>query len=124
MYNKFVLAAILILTIGAIFLHYKIPAKMLLLIRSVFRIKEQRQTQTISPAIVLGIDYTDTHEKVEIQVKYQLQVMPEKGRNFVIEINEIVPKNMLKKLGPGSKISVRYNPKNLKDIYLAGTSIL
>jgi hypothetical protein len=48
-----------------------------------------------------------------------MQIQPDKGRNFIAEINETISLNDLEKLSEGKRIHVMYNPFNLKEVILA-----
>jgi hypothetical protein len=52
------------------------------------------------------------------QVKLQMQVQPEQGRNFVTEAHEVLSFVDLSRLHVGSTLVVRYNPANTKEIMI------
>ena len=70
----------------------------------------------ISKAIVLSVENTGAMVNDQAQLKMQLQVLPDKGRNFVIELKETVSPADSKDLRTGSTIRVKYNPANTKEI--------
>jgi hypothetical protein len=101
-----------------------IPAILLLrmLFRSLFsqgNTKEQRsRSQLEANAVILAIEITGLSINHQAQVKLQMQVLPEKGRNFVAEIKEVFTVKELAALQAGHTMRVKYNPANTKEIAL------
>ena len=71
----------------------------------------QKQNDTEAEAIVLGIYKTGHYIDDQPQMKLQIQVLPDKGRNFIAEAFLLVGN---KKIDAGLKIKVRYNATNNK----------
>ncbi len=69
-------------------------------------------------AIVLSIEQTGLYLDHKPQVKMQMQVLPEQGRNFVAEIKEILSFLDLDAIKAGSLVIVKYNPANIKEVSL------
>ena len=67
-------------------------------------------------ARVLSVFPTGKYLKFKLQVSIQLQVMPPAGRNFVVELKTLVTMNDLSRLENGGKVTVRYDPENVKSI--------
>ena len=74
-------------------------------------------------AIVLSIKKAGSSSGKQPQVKMQMQVQPERGRNFVTEINEIIPLAELANYNTGMKIKVKYNPRNTKEVLVVKQSV-
>lgn len=69
-------------------------------------------------AIILSIELTGLVVSQQTQVKLQLQVLPEKGRNFVAELKELFAIHELVALQTGDAVKVKYNPANNREIAL------
>jgi hypothetical protein len=69
-------------------------------------------------AIVLTIEQTGLFMNHKPQVKMQMQVIPDIGRNFVAEVKEILSFFDLEAIKAGSTVIVKYNPANIKEITL------
>jgi len=67
-------------------------------------------------AIILNITQTGHYINQLPEVKIQVQVQPDRGRNF---ITETLSFNETGTMQAGSKIRVKYNPDNTKEIQLA-----
>lgn len=52
------------------------------------------------------------------QTRIQIQVRPDKGRNFVAEIKQVLSEADAAILKAGSTIRVKYNPHNYKELIL------
>jgi hypothetical protein len=63
-------------------------------------------------AIVLKMEPTGLYINKKPQVRLQMQVQPDKGRNFVIEIDTVSPPDVK----TGGMIRVKYNPRNYKEL--------
>lgn len=74
-------------------------------------------------AIILSIHLTGICIKNEIQAIIQLQVLPEMGKSFVSETKEMLSATEYTQLQPGTKIRVKYNPGNLKEIMILRESM-
>ena len=80
--------------------------------------RKQIAAPVMAKAIVLSINQTGMYKNHRPQVTIQLQVMPPKGRNFVVEIKEIVSLTELALLQHGSAVQVQYNPHDVKEVAL------
>ena len=69
-------------------------------------------------ASVLSVEQTGLFLDRNPQVRLQVQVMPERGRNFVVEIKEIISLADLQLIKPGSTVIVKYKPGNNNEIIL------
>jgi hypothetical protein len=67
-------------------------------------------------ALLLNIEQTGLYINNQPQVKMQLQVHPLTGRNFVSETCEVFSFPDLCSIQIGSKLKVRYNPENCKEV--------
>lgn len=65
-------------------------------------------------AIVLKMEPTGLYVNKKPQVRLQMQVQPDKGRNFVIEVDTVSPPTVK----TGAIIKVKYNPRNTKELLL------
>jgi len=72
----------------------------------------------IAKAIVLSIEQATATINSHAKMKILVQVMPEKGRNFVIELKETLSAAELSAIRAGGTVSVKYNPGNTKEISL------
>ena len=69
-------------------------------------------------AIVLSVNHTGLMVNRQPKVKMQMQVQPERGRNFVAEVNEVIVAAELGRYSVGTKIRVKFNPRNIKEVSL------
>jgi len=69
-------------------------------------------------AVVLKIELTSPSANRQANVTLQMQVLPDKGRNFVAEMQELLDAKELAELRTGASVKVKYNPANLKEIAL------
>jgi len=69
-------------------------------------------------AVILGIQLTGLYIKEIPQAIFQIQVTPERGKNFVVEIKGALPVSDFPKVQAGEKIRVRYNPYRRKEMYI------
>ena len=75
-----------------------------------------------SEAIVIDIGPTGRFVNNAPQLKVQIQVEPERGRNFVTEIKQVVPQVDFNLLRSGSRIIVKYDPTYPKEVVLMRTA--
>jgi len=75
-------------------------------------------------AIILNIEKTALSTSQRQQVKMQVQVMPERGRNFVTEIKELLTWADFDALKSGTIVSVFYNPVTMKEVTLIKAAAL
>jgi len=66
-------------------------------------------------AVILKMEETGRYIKKMPQVRLQVQVTPDTGRNFVAETNEVSVNPELKE---GSIVKVKYNPNNRRELML------
>ena len=69
-------------------------------------------------AIILGVQETGKATDHQSHVLLQIQVNPVQGKNFVIEMKRTLSGDELKQFLPGSKLKVRYNPHNHRQVIL------
>jgi hypothetical protein len=81
-------------------------------------VKKQVLDGEVAKAIVLAIEQTGLFLNHRPQVKMQMQVIPDRGRNFVVEIKEIMSYVELATIRTGSTVLVKFNPSNPKEIEL------
>ena len=74
-------------------------------------------------AVVLKIELTSPSANRRKNVTLQMQVLPDKGRNFVVEMQELLDAKELAVLRTGASVKVKYNPANLKEIALIRNQI-
>lgn len=79
-------------------------------------IQEIEENGTIAEAIILDINETGTFINDLPEVKLQMQVLPEKERNFVAEVKQVLPNSLKSLFRSGSKILVRYDPENPREV--------
>lgn len=94
-----------ICVVAAIFYFYKI-----------LRINYLDKHGNKAEALILDVQLTGVQINSELQAVIQLQVKPEKEKNFVIEVKEILNVFDFKQMQPGVKLMVKYNPYNHKII--------
>jgi hypothetical protein len=68
--------------------------------------------------IILQVQQTGVLVNNLPQLNIQLQVVPGRGQNFVIELKELVSFNDLPTVQPGAKLKVKYNPHNHKQVII------
>ncbi len=67
-------------------------------------------------AIILTMEETGHYTNKQPQVKLQVQVLPERGRNFVTEIKPVLSLVELDSIKTGTVVTVLYNPSNTKEV--------
>ncbi|MFT3909862.1 MAG: hypothetical protein QM737_10585 [Ferruginibacter sp.] len=67
-------------------------------------------------AVILNLQLTGLCIKNDIQVIIQLQVLPERGKSFVVEVKEMLSAAEYTQMHHGDKILVKYDPRNHKDV--------
>jgi hypothetical protein len=68
-------------------------------------------------AIILSIQPTGiVYNNDMLQVKLQMQVQPDQGRNFIVENRQVISPADMATVRQGSRIIVEYNPVNHKEI--------
>ena len=68
--------------------------------------------------IVLQVHQTGILVNNLPQVNIQVQVVPARGQNFVTEVKEFLPFTELQNVQPGTKLKVKYNPRNHKQVMI------
>ncbi len=69
-------------------------------------------------ALVLGTEQIGDPVHKQLKLKIQLQVRPSKGRNFVVEIKEVLLGEDIASLKTGNIVWVKYNPANTRELFL------
>lgn len=69
-------------------------------------------------AVILTLEETGVFMNHHPLIKLQMQVLPERGRNFVVEIREVLSYMDLADMRTGSTVRVKFNPENVKDTTL------
>ena len=69
-------------------------------------------------AVILTMEETGVFMNQEPLVRMQMQVLPDRGRNFVVEVREVLSSLDRSTMRSGSTVRVKYNPTNLKDTTL------
>ena len=111
-----ILATLLLMII--VFVIYFLP-----LLRN-YRLKKQLQKSGVeAEAILLSFHHTGVNINNCPQVKIQVQVFPEKGRNFIAEIMETLHPEELVSLKTGNRIKVLFSPPNPKWARLMNTAV-
>ncbi|HWR32327.1 MAG TPA: hypothetical protein VN451_02275 [Chitinophagaceae bacterium] len=85
--------------------------------------KQLLKSGEVAEAIILGFHHTGVNINNCQQVKIQVQVFPEKGRNFITEIMETLHPEELILLKSGSRIKILFNPPNRRQVRLMNTTI-
>lgn len=67
-------------------------------------------------AVILAIEQTGLFMNHQPQIKMQMQVIPDKGRNFVAEVKQVVSFVDLARIRTGATVKVKYNPSNTKEV--------
>ena len=79
---------------------------------------EKNSKSIISKAIILSVENTGSFIKDQPKMKIQLQVTPDKGRNFVAEVKEILSPSDIAVIRTGNMVNVKYNPVTMKEVHL------
>ncbi|MBC7903213.1 MAG: hypothetical protein H7Y27_07305 [Gemmatimonadaceae bacterium] len=69
-------------------------------------------------AIILNVQPTGLQINNLPQVRVQIKVEPERGRNFVAEVNEVLSENTVPFISAGRRVKVKYNPQNNRVVRL------
>jgi hypothetical protein len=80
--------------------------------------KKQTLTGVEAKAVILAIEQTGLYIDHQPQVKMQMQVIPERGRNFIAETSEVLSVFDMATIRAGSTVKVKYNPENIREISL------
>jgi hypothetical protein len=75
--------------------------------------KKKLPEAVVTEAVVLSCHQTGLYINGQPQLKLQLQVLPDSGRNFVAEIISVSVKEMI---NAGARIRVSFNPANHREI--------
>jgi uncharacterized protein (DUF58 family) len=86
--------------------------------QSIFTRLIRKKALAEAEAVILGIQLTGLYIKEIPQAIFQIQVKPERGKNFVVEIKGALPVTNFPKVQAGEKIRVRYNPYRRKEMYI------
>jgi hypothetical protein len=65
-------------------------------------------------AVILTVEETGVYMNHHPLIKLQMQVLPDRGRNFVVEIREVVSYMDLAEFRTGTTVRVKYNPENVR----------
>lgn len=82
--------------------------------------KRMQGSQQEAEAVVLNIEKTGLYFDNKPQVKMQVQVIPEKGRNYIAEAISVLENN---KIIEGSRVRVAFNPRHPQKIKFVAASI-
>jgi hypothetical protein len=77
-----------------------------------------RNQQVEAKAIILAVEETGVYMNKQPLMKLQMQVIPEKGRNFITETKQVFSPVDMKDIRSGSTVTVKYNTGNQKEIAL------
>jgi len=80
--------------------------------------KRLEQTGVVADAVILKMEKTGLLINNRPQVRLQMKVQPDKGRNFVAEISDNGHITDLALIRTGSVVKVKYNPNNFKELIL------
>lgn len=78
--------------------------------------EEIEKIGVLAEAIVLDVYETGLYINNLPQVKLQIQVQPDKGRNFVAEVQQVIPDAEKEPLRSGSRVMVKFDPGNHKEV--------
>lgn len=85
----------------------------ILTILKIKRRKRKLPEAVVTEAVVLSCQQTGSYINGQPQLKLQLQVLPDSGRNFVTEIISVAAKETIH---AGVRIRVSFNPANHRDV--------
>jgi len=89
------------------------------------RMKKRLMREGIeAEAILLNMEQTGLYVNDQPQIKLQVQVHPQTGRNFVSEVREVLTLIDLSQLRIGSTLKVKYNPANTKEVMVLRQQIM
>lgn len=75
-------------------------------------IKSRTSNPTEADAIILRMEETGFFNGNKPRVKIQVQVFPDKGRNFVTELRESLQPSQLELIKPGGRVRILYSTPN------------
>lgn len=107
-----------IFAIVAIVLFFLLRATIFPLIKKSFLNRRLRTEGVEGQAIILSMQQTGLYVNNLPQVKMQMKVEQPAGRNFIAETKEVLTFIELSMIRVGSKMTVRYNPENHKEIMI------
>jgi hypothetical protein len=70
------------------------------------------------------MEQTGLYVNNQPQIKLQVQVHPNTGRNFVSEVREVLTLIDMSQLRVGSTLKVKYNPANTKEVMVLRQPIM
>jgi len=79
-------------------------------------VKDIEQFGIQAEAIILSVEETGLSVNNISEIKVQMQVQPDKGRNFVTEVQQVFLGSGGVQLHSGSKVIVKYDPGNPKEV--------
>lgn len=79
-------------------------------------LEEIKKNGVLAEAIVLDVQETGLYINNLPQLKLQIQVQPEKGRNFITEVQQVIPGAVKEPLHSGSRVQVKFDPGNKKEV--------
>jgi hypothetical protein len=79
-------------------------------------LEEIKKNGVLAEAIVLDVQETGLYINNLPQIKLQIQVQPEKGRNFITEVQQVIPGAVKEPLHSGSRVQVKFDPGNKKEV--------
>lgn len=87
---------------------------------SLFRNSKKRleRSGVEAEAVILKMEKTGLVKNNLAQVKLQMRVQPDKGRNFIAEIEEMMSGNEQLLFRTGSVVKVKFNPNNYRQLLL------
>ena len=69
-------------------------------------------------AVILKLEITGVMIGDQPEVKLQMRVQPDKGRNFIAEIRKVMERKELAVMRSGSVVKVKYDPNNYRQLIL------
>jgi hypothetical protein len=112
-----VIATVIEVTVVLLVLAILYAGSQLIQKKKITRTQKKHSSKGIEAnAIILTMEETGQYTNKQPQVKLQVQVLPERGRNFVTEIKPVLSLVELDSIKTGTMVTVLYNPSNIKEV--------
>lgn len=110
------LFTILIITLS-LAISWFVLSRTLMPLLKIGRLKKRLLREGVeAEAVLLNMEQTGLYVNNQPQIKLQVQVQPQSGRNFVSEVREVLTLIDLSQLRIGTTLKVKYNPANTKEV--------
>jgi hypothetical protein len=111
-----VIAAGLWIGIMVLFFSTKLLSTVLPLLRS--NKKRINRNGIVAEAVILKMEEIGSLFNDHSMIRLQMRVQPDKGRNFIAEIEKVMEKDKLAMIRSGTIVKVKYDPNNYRQLVL------